>query len=384
MKKALVILATAMYVTALAGCTGDKTENGSSAVNSFESSAVSSVSAEESSEQAENSEVSEESSEAAEKNYVENIDDYTVIVNEKGEQCISKYNGDDPYIIVPAEYDGKPIVEVLSETFDKCNFIRGIKVSEGIVNFGFIDESSDFNTKCTSIEEITLPSTLKSCGDFSTCSKLKEIVLPKSITVIGNGAFYGCSSLERAIMPGVKDLPLDAFCGCTKLKELVLAEDHEGFGRKALIDTAITELHLPDTFHVSAPGCFPQNCKLYMSEKLYNTEPAMSSIRDEIGGGISIMLELEKGSGVYYVERGKDFTFLKNDAGEYYIDKYSGKDEYIIIPPYYYLGVITTVSPDAFKGCDFIRGIKVGEALAENEEFMENLRKVLPNAKIIK
>jgi len=387
MKKNLVILAAVMCVTALAGCTDDKTENDSSAVNSYESSVVSSVSTEESSETAESSEpaessdASEESSEAAEKNYVENIDDYTVIVNEKGEQCISKYNGSDPYIIVPAEYEGKPITSVLSEAFDKCNFIRGIKVSEGIVDFGFIDETSDLDIKCTSIEEITLPSTLKSCGGFTNCAKLKEIVLPKGITAIGMGAFFGCSSLEKAVMTGVKDLQLDSFAGCTKLTELVLAEDYEFFARKALIDTAIKELHLPDTFRGVAPGGFPNNCKIYVSEKLYNTESPMFDIRCE---GYIDGIYLGVG-GVYYVEREKDYTVVEGGTDrKYSLTKYNGKDEYVIIPPVFSEGTLTTVKPEAFEGCDFIRGIKVGAVLAENKEFMENLKKILPNAEIIK
>lgn len=327
------------------------------------------------------SDLDESSVEPEEKNYVENIADYTIITDENGEQCIAKYNGSDPYIIVPAEYDGKPITKVLEETFDNCDFIRGIKVSEGIIEFGFIDESSAPEIKCTSIEEISLPSTLKLCGGFTGCASLTEVVLPEGVTMIGLGAFFGCSSLERAIMPGVKSLPLDSFSGCHKLTELVLADDYRSFGRKALMDTAITELHLPDEFTSVAPGGFPTDCKLYMSKKLYNEELVMSMVRCEAGSGISIVVELAEGSGVYYTERENDYSFLRND-GEFYIDKYNGKDEYIIIPPEYLFSTVKCVSPDAFEGCDFIRGIKVGNVLAQNEEFMENLRAVLPYAEI--
>lgn len=373
MKKMFLILACLLCISLFASC--GVSNNGDESVGSCENTA-------EEPSHREVSDLYESSVEPEEKSYVENIADYTIITDENGEQCIAKYNGSDPYIIVPAEHDGKPITKVLPETFDNCKFIRGIKVSEGIVGFGFIDESSALEIKCTSIEEISLPSTLKWCGGFTWCASLKEIVLPEGVTMIGLGAFYGCSSLERAIMPGVRSLQLDSFSGCHKLTELVLADDYQSFGKRALMDTAITELHLPDTFKTVAPGGFPTDCKLYMSKKLYNDELVMSMVRTETGSGISILIELAEGSGVYYTERENDYSFLKNEDGEFYIDKYIGKDEYIIIPPEYLFSTVKCVSSDAFVGCDFIRGIKVGTVLAQNEEFMENLRAVLPYAEI--
>ncbi len=369
MKKILVMLISLALAASLASCSADGTEG------SLDDSQFSADYAE--------SAVSEVSEAEKEKVYVENIADFEVVTIEDGRLFIAKYSGNDPYVTVPAEYEGKAITGVLPETFDNCKFIRGIRVSEGIEEFGFIGEDSALEVKCTSIEEIALPSTLKWCGGFSRCKDLKEIILPESVTMLGIGNFCGCSSLERAIMPGVKNLQLDTFACCYKLSELVLADDYRSFGRNSLKDTAITELHLPDTFTVVAPGGFPKDCKLFVSEKLYADE-AMNMVRDEAYCGISIVVELPEGSGVYYTERECDYSFLKNDDGEFYIDKYNGNDEYVIIPPKYLSDDIKEVSPDAFEGCDFIRGIKVGDILAENEEFMEDLHRVLPSAIIIK
>lgn len=254
-------------------------------------------------ERSEASETSEESQpvvQPAEKVYVENIDDFTVVAMDNGEYCITKYNGSDPYVVVPATYQGQLISKVASETFDYCKFIRGIKVSEGIVEFGFINEASDLEIKCTDIEEISLPTTLKFCGGFTWCDKLKEIVLPERVTSLTLGAFFMCTSLERAIMPGIDSLPLDCFGGCEKLKYLT-TKPLMYLGRNSLDSTAIEALYLPDNFEMLAPGGFPKHCKVYISKKLFENEQAMSSIVSELSSGVTLYVELEEGSDMYVV-----------------------------------------------------------------------------------
>ena len=40
---------------------------------------------------------------------------------------------------------------------------------------------------------------------FLYCSKLSSIIIPKSVTTIGNSAFYGCSGLEKTYYLGKED-----------------------------------------------------------------------------------------------------------------------------------------------------------------------------------
>ena len=56
---------------------------------------------------------------------------------------------------------------------------------------------------CTSLTAITLPESVTSIGDwaFSDCSSLTEIVIPIGVTTIGHSAFKGCSSLTEIIIP---------------------------------------------------------------------------------------------------------------------------------------------------------------------------------------
>ena len=58
---------------------------------------------------------------------------------------------------------------------------------------------------------------------FRKCIIFTELVLPSSITYIGDYAFYACEALEKATIHG--DLAGFAFAGCTALKEVTLSND---------------------------------------------------------------------------------------------------------------------------------------------------------------
>ena len=91
------------------------------------------------------------------------------------------------------------------------------------------------------LETVELPSTLTTIGAagsgvFQSCSALKNIVLPESLTVLGKGSFQECSSLESINIPaGVTRIEADAL----RATGLVSVEFHEGvtyFGAQAFRD----------------------------------------------------------------------------------------------------------------------------------------------------
>ena len=77
-------------------------------------------------------------------------------------------------------------------------------------------------------EFIEIPQVIDSCtvteiarGAFYGCRSLKKAVLPSSIRKIGENSFYACYSLEEAIIPeGVEKLGEGCFCGCTSLSSV--------------------------------------------------------------------------------------------------------------------------------------------------------------------
>ncbi len=53
-------------------------------------------------------------------------------------------------------------------------------------------------------------------GAFANCKTLKGVVIPASVTKIGNVAFMGCEGLEAVICYGKPDIAQTAFTGCPK------------------------------------------------------------------------------------------------------------------------------------------------------------------------
>ena len=72
----------------------------------------------------------------------------------------------------------------------------------------------------SNLTNITLHENLEVIGEsaFYVCTSLKEVVMPKSLKVIGSRAFAGCVNLERIIYTGEPPQIGDkAFYGCDKL-----------------------------------------------------------------------------------------------------------------------------------------------------------------------
>ena len=81
--------------------------------------------------------------------------------------------------------------------------------------------------KCTGLESITLPSTLKTVGNtaFYNCTSLKEIVIPKKVTKIGTSVFRNCRALQSVSLPaGITSIGTSAFRDCRVLEQLELPE----------------------------------------------------------------------------------------------------------------------------------------------------------------
>merc|ERR1711957_302071 len=49
------------------------------------------------------------------------------------------------------------------------------------------------------------------------CRSLTSIVIPNSITMIGNGVFWDCTSLTSIVIPDLKSISLSAIEGCSEL-----------------------------------------------------------------------------------------------------------------------------------------------------------------------
>ncbi len=89
---------------------------------------------------------------------------------------------------------------------------------------------------CTSLESVTIPENVKSIGwsAFSGCTSLESVTIPENVASIKYGAFSGCTSLASVtIGSSVAEIGDRAFEGCTSLKSVTIPEKVTSIGDSA-------------------------------------------------------------------------------------------------------------------------------------------------------
>jgi hypothetical protein len=88
---------------------------------------------------------------------------------------------------------------------------------------------------------IVIPSSVTSIGNgaFSNKQNIKSIVVPDSVVHIGRSAFYQCRSLTSVKLPdSLKSIGEQAFYQCISLKKLTIPESVNEIGAEAFRETA--------------------------------------------------------------------------------------------------------------------------------------------------
>ena len=101
----------------------------------------------------------------------------------------------------------------------------------------------------TSIEEITIPSTVEEIGQdaFYGCENLKTVTLKEGLKKIGESAFEGTSIIEITIPCSVEEIGDYAFSDCYDLKTVTLSEGLKKIGKRVFEETSIEEITIPSS-----------------------------------------------------------------------------------------------------------------------------------------
>lgn len=149
-----------------------------------------------------------------------------------GGAIISAYSGAGGVVTVPSQLGGYPVRKVgngyPSILASNSNSVTSIIIPDSVTSIG---DYSFF--QCFSLNSITIPYSVTTIGayafanssssPFGTIMQLSSIAIPDSVTNIGEKAFYGCTKLTNVtIGNGVTSIGAGAFGGCSSLTSMTL------------------------------------------------------------------------------------------------------------------------------------------------------------------
>ena len=96
-----------------------------------------------------------------------------------------------------------------------------------------------FSDENTEITDLVIPNSVTAIGDgaFEYCSGLKSVTIPNNVTTIGGGAFYACCSLTSVTIGySVTSIGYQAFAYCSGLTSVTIPNSVTSIGKYAFRD----------------------------------------------------------------------------------------------------------------------------------------------------
>jgi hypothetical protein len=130
-------------------------------------------------------------------------------------------------------------------------YIGGSEVTELVIPSSVTSIGNGAFQGCTGLVSIAIPSSVTSIGGsaFSGCTGLTSVSIPSSVTSIGGSAFNGCTALTSVVIPfSVTSIARDTFAGCTGLTSALIPESVTSIGDGAFYNCAgLTSIRIPSS-----------------------------------------------------------------------------------------------------------------------------------------
>ena len=152
-------------------------------------------------------------------------------------------NGSTTEATIPYKTDvfGANIISNTYNTEKECWVIKFYGDVTMIGNYAFYN--------CSSLTSITIPYSVTSIGThaFAYCTSLASITIPDSATSIGSFAFYDCGNLKSVTIPdGVTSIGYCAFY-CCGLTSVTIPDSVITIGSDAFTASSLTSVTIPDS-----------------------------------------------------------------------------------------------------------------------------------------
>lgn len=194
------------------------------------------------------------------------IDGLTYTTDSNGEASVklTDYTKTSAKIPATVTIDGKTYKVTSIEEYGLCDrtkkMFSGYTKSCGKYTWDGKTYVTDSETPANNVlqsVEFELPSNIKTISDyaFKGCTKLKSVVVPNSVTSLGEGVFYNCYNLENVEFQtdenhhvNITAIPDHTFRFCVKLTSIELPEGITSIGDEAFqFNLSLKNIRLPNT-----------------------------------------------------------------------------------------------------------------------------------------
>ena len=139
-------------------------------------------------------------------------------------------------------------------------YLNGEEVKELVIPNSITSIGNSTFSGCTGLTSIEIPNSVTSIGNsaFSYCSSLTSIEIPNSVTSIGNYAFYSCSGLTSIEIPNsVTSIGESAFSRCRGLTSIEIPNSVTSISSSVFsYCSGLTSIEIPNSVTWIGDGAF--------------------------------------------------------------------------------------------------------------------------------
>lgn len=175
-----------------------------------------------------------------------------------------QYNGLDSEVIIPDN-----VVKIKNQAFYRCKFLTKVVIPNSVIEIGeyaFAD--------CYHLEFIQFSEKLVFIGKYAFANtKVTYIEIPKSVTKIEEGAFYGCASLESVfIFAKINKMSRLMFYKCYPLSKMIIPNDIIKIEEYVFADCfELKDIKLPENLNFVGKYAFA-NTKLKQEQMIFKQD----------------------------------------------------------------------------------------------------------------